>query len=155
MSEVQAREAVHAGGCQCGAVRFASYSEPVKIGVCHCRMCQRATSSPFAVLAEIPRADFAWTKGTPATFQSSSRAKRDYCRDCGSPLTFRFVDGDVIEPLVCAFDDPAALAPTYAVGAESKLRWLANLDSLPSKTTLENAGAEAVADLRVYQSKVE
>lgn len=155
MSEAQTREARHTGGCQCGGVRFASYAEPVKIGVCHCRMCQRATSSPFSVLAEIPRTDFEWTTGAPATFQSSSRAERDFCRDCGSPLSFRFVDGDIIELLVCAFDNPNALPPTYVVGAESKVHWLETLESLPSKTTLENAGVDAVAALRSYQSKIE
>ena len=155
MSAAQSREPFYTGGCQCGAVRFACYAEPVKVGVCHCRMCQRATSSPFAVLAESPGDQFKWTKGAPAAFQSSSRAMRDYCRDCGSPLTFRFVESDVIEPLVCAFDTPNALPPTYAVGIESTVHWLDSIASLPSKSTLENAGEKAVADMRSYQSKVE
>jgi hypothetical protein len=32
------RAALHTGGCQCGAMRFAVYIEPRKIGLCHCRM---------------------------------------------------------------------------------------------------------------------
>jgi hypothetical protein len=32
------RVPVLTGGCQCGAVRFASYSKPGRISVCHCRM---------------------------------------------------------------------------------------------------------------------
>ena len=51
----------HTGGCQCGAVRFAVYAEPSKIGICHCRMCQKAVAGPFAVLAEVPWGEFAWS----------------------------------------------------------------------------------------------
>ena len=68
------RTAVHTGGCQCGAVRFAVFAEPRRIGICHCRMCQKAVAGPFAVLAEVPWSEFAWSKGEPSTFRSSSRA---------------------------------------------------------------------------------
>ena len=66
MSQAPASRVPHlTGGCQCGAVRFAVYAEPPKIGLCHCRMCQKAVAGPFAVLAEVPWGDFAWTRGTP------------------------------------------------------------------------------------------
>ena len=153
MSQLEQRSPRHSGGCQCGAIRFAFFADPIRVSLCHCRMCQRAVSSPFAILAESKRDDFEWTRGAPATFQSSSRAKRDFCRDCGTPLSYRLVDGDVIELLVCAFDDPAALAPQYAVGVESKLPWTDKLHQLVSRTTSENAGPDFESSIESYQSK--
>ena len=41
------------GGCQCGAIRFALSAAPVKISICHCRMCQKASGAPFASFADI------------------------------------------------------------------------------------------------------
>jgi hypothetical protein len=133
---------IHTGGCQCGAVRFAVYARLEKIGICHCRMCQKAVAGPFAVLAEVPWADFAWTRGEPSTFRSSSRAVRDFCAQCGTPLSYRKPAGAIIELMTGAFDEPQRVAPTYAVGVESKLAWLASLPTMPAKTTIDNVGPD-------------
>ena len=69
------------GGCQCGAIRFAVKAAPVRVSICHCRMCQKASGAPFASFADIEHADFAWTKGKPAAFRSSSIAERDFCAE--------------------------------------------------------------------------
>jgi len=139
------RTRLHAGGCQCGAVRFALYAEPIKVGICHCRMCQKAVAGPFAVLAEIAWADFAWTRGRPSSFRSSSRALRDFCAACGTPLGYRKPGGPIMELMTGAFDRPERVAPTYEVGVESKLAWLARLAAMPGRTTAQNAGAGAAA----------
>jgi len=88
-----ATKPVLTGGCQCGAIRFALSAAPVKVSICHCRMCQKAAGAPFASLADIEHGDFIWTRGKPAAFRSSSIAMRDFCRDCGTPLSFRRIDG--------------------------------------------------------------
>ena len=150
-AEASDRMPVHTGGCQCGAVRFAVYGEPQRIGICHCRMCQKAVAGPFAVFAEVPVADFAWTRGAPAAFQSSSRAMRDFCAACGTPLSYRKPEGAIIELLTGAFDEPARVPPTYAVGIESELAWLRDLASLPGKTTLGNVGAQVLAQIQSNQ----
>jgi hypothetical protein len=145
------RPALHTGGCQCGAIRFAVYAGPTRIGICHCRMCQKAVAGPFAVLAEVPWGEFAWTRGHPSTFHSSSRAARDFCAACGTPLSYREVDGPIIELLTGAFDDPKRVAPTYATGTESQLAWATQIAGMPGKTTLENTGAAKLATIESYQ----
>ncbi len=135
------RAPVLTGGCQCGAVRFASYSNPGRISVCHCRMCQKAVAGPFAAFVEIPHGDFAWTRGLPGTFRSSSTAERDFCTACGTPLSYRKLNGSVIELLTGAFDRPDRVIPTYQIGIESKLAWAMNLHNLPGKTTVESWGS--------------
>ena len=100
------RKPVLTGGCQCGAVRFAVYAGPVKIGLCHCRMCQKAVGGPFISLADVKHEDFAWTRGKPAAFRSSSIAERDFCAACGTPLSYRAIGGDMIEITTGSFDRP-------------------------------------------------
>jgi len=93
----------------------------VKVSICHCRMCQKAAGAPFAALAEIDKGDFAWTLGQPAAFKSSSIAERDFCSRCGTPLSFRRIDGPRIEIMTGAFDRPDRVVPTrqYALNPGS------------------------------------
>jgi hypothetical protein len=70
------RAAVLAGGCQCGAVRYALYARPEGAHICHCRMCQKAVGGPFAALAPIRLANFGWTRGSPGTFLSWKAVRR-------------------------------------------------------------------------------
>jgi len=139
------------GGCQCGAIRFALSAPPVKVSICHCRMCQKASGAPFASFADIERTDFAWTRGTPAAFRSSSIAERDFCADCGTPLSFRRIDGPRIEIMTGAFDRPDRVIPTLQYGSESRLGWVVGIANLPSHTTLENYGPEKVSGITSHQ----
>jgi hypothetical protein len=121
-------DASFTGGCQCGAVRYALSAKPEST-VCHCRMCQKAVGGPFAALAKVRNEAFSWTRGQPGAFLSSSVAERHFCRDCGTPLTFRFLDGDSIEVTTGSLDNPAAWPPIKAFGVESKLPWIGTLAS--------------------------
>jgi len=139
------------GGCQCGAIRFAVTAPPVKVSICHCRMCQKAVGGPFAALAPVRRSDFAWTRGTPAAFRSSSIAERDFCANCGTPLSFRRIDGPKIEIMTGAFDRPDHVIPTQQFGTESRLGWVVGIANLPSQTTLQNYGPDKVESIVSYQ----
>src|SRR6201994_4734800 len=122
------------GGCQCGAIRFALTAAPVKVSICHCRMCQKAAGAPFASFAEIEKSDFAWTRGQPAAFNSSSIAERDFCQACGTPLSFRRIDGPRIEIMTGAFDRPDRLVPIPPYGTETRLGWVVAIANLRSQT---------------------
>jgi hypothetical protein len=99
------RTPVLAGGCQCGAIRYCLYSQPIGT-ICHCRMCQKAVGGPFAAFAALPRGDLAWTHGRPATFRSSSLAERGFCAVCGTPLTYDGVGSANIDITICSLDTP-------------------------------------------------
>src|ERR1700753_1675682 len=128
------------GGCQCGSIRFALSAAPVKVSICHCRMCQKASGSPFASFAEIMNEDFSWTRGKPQAFRSSSLAERDYCPGCGTPLSFRRIDGPKIEIMIGAFDRPDRLVPTRQYGTESRLGWGGGVLKLTSQNNNEKYG---------------
>jgi len=139
------------GGCQCGAIRFAMTSAPSKVSICHCRMCQKASGAPFASLAEIDNEHFAWTRGQPASFRSSSIAMRDFCAACGTPLSYRRIDGPRIEIMTGSFDRPDRVVPTRQYGSESRRGWVVGISNLPSQTTQQNYGAEKMAAITSHQ----
>jgi len=146
-----ARTPVFTGGCQCGAVRFAVFAQPVRIGLCHCRMCQKAVGGPFISLADVRHEDFAWTRGKPASFRSSTIAERDFCAACGTPLSYRQIGGPNIELTTGSFDQPELVAPTYATGTESQLVWTRTIGNLPGRTTSQASDAEAVRRIVSHQ----
>lgn len=121
------------GGCQCGAVRYALASVPQGASICHCRMCQKAGGGAFLASATVPAADLTWTRGQPASFQSSSAAARDFCAACGTPLTFRFTPGERISVGVGTLDEPNAVKPDEQIGMESQLAWWRHAAEIPAQ----------------------
>jgi hypothetical protein len=151
MSEV--KTPVATGGCQCGKVRYAFNVAPQNAHVCHCRMCQRATGGVFAALAGGPKNEIVWTKGEPAFFQSSNLAKRGYCRDCGTPLTFSY---DIPEArlyvTIGSLDAPNAVPIVIQYGVESRLDWVKFCDDVPAERTGEDEkAAEFFAKMQSHQ----
>lgn len=134
------------GGCQCGAVRYRFLTRPRAPLVCHCRMCQKAFGSPFAALVGAPREAFELTRGTIATFMSSDRAERGFCRDCGTPLTYALVSGNWLCVSICSLDEPEAFPPREQHGVEARLGWLAHLAEIPERrpTADENPASAAI-----------
>lgn len=135
MSEERAAAAT--GGCQCGAVRYALYVAPQRAHACHCRMCQRAVGGLFAALAGAPHADFAWTKGAPAVFQSSNMAERGFCASCGTPLSYRGLHPAVKRTYVTigSMDDPEKAPVLENIGVESRISWVRFCEGLPERRT--------------------
>lgn len=135
------------GGCQCGRVRYALSAMPEGAHFCYCRMCQKAVGGPFAALAPVRLADFAWTRGSPAKFLSSSVAYRHYCADCGTPLTFGYIHRDWIDVTIGSLDEPERVPPVRVYGTESRLAWYdpAVLANLPAQQTEVTTDGKAVA----------
>jgi hypothetical protein len=151
MSESSARAAVFTGGCQCGAIRYALYARPEGAHLCHCRMCQKVTGGPFAALAPVRNGDFAWTRGTPASFHSSSVATRTFCADCGTPLGFAYIDADWIDVTIGSLDRPAEVPPRKHYGIESRLAWIETIAALPGDPTADSMEPERQKRLVSFQ----
>jgi hypothetical protein len=111
-------------------------------------MCQKAFGHFFAPLAGVPRDRFELTRGALATFMSSDQAERGFCRNCGTPLTFRYVDRVRISVSIGSLDEPARVKPKQQVGIEARMPWFAQLCTLPGELTTEDddpAMAAAIA----------
>jgi len=147
----QERTPVLEGGCQCGAIRYRLTATPQRVHLCHCRMCQKAMGNAFGAFAPVRVKDFAWTRGMPASFASSSLADRYFCARCGTPLGFHYHDGEWIAVTIGSLDRPQDVAPEKHFGVESRLGWLQKLADLPTETILSAMPDEQKAKLINYQ----
>lgn len=127
----------YSGGCQCGAVRFRATGLGT-VAICHCRMCQKAFGNYFAPLVGVDNVE--WTRGAPTYFRSSSRARRGFCAQCGTPLCYLDDDGSG-EMAGGAFDDPGAAEPTVQYNLKDKLALFDRLTTLAPQPHVEQEAA--------------
>lgn len=78
------------GGCQCGAVRFEVSAPPFVAYTCHCRECQRLSSSAFTTCAQFPAESVNIIQGDTRTrvrdTDSGNRLTGWFCPSCGSTV---------------------------------------------------------------------
>ena len=103
-------------------------------------MCQKQFGSFYGPF--ITSYGVVWTCGEPKRFQSSNKASRGFCADCGTPLTFEAFGYDV-ELAIGAFDDPTLAAPALQVNLKDKLAFIDGLPGLPVRNLAEDPEQEA------------
>jgi len=85
----------HEGGCLCGALRYQALGEPLRVTICHCRFCQRATGSAYMVEPIFRCDDFRLVKGAPTAYalKSAGSGKTvhvNFCSACGTKIYLGF-----------------------------------------------------------------
>ena len=120
------------GGCQCGKIRYRAEAPRDRASICHCRMCQRASGGPFMAFVRFPAQQVHWSS-PPAVFASSNRVERGFCRDCGTPLTYRQVDGPNVSLTLHSLDDPAAVRPEISFSPGQAADWCLAIADLPGR----------------------
>ena len=105
-------EMIHEGGCLCRALRYRTSGPPLRVTVCYCRFCQRATGSAYMVEPVSHRDDVLVACGDPAVFELTSEGSGKavhvhFCPACGTKLYLTFQRF----PETCSiyagtFDDP-------------------------------------------------
>jgi hypothetical protein len=83
------------GGCLCGAIRYATSADPVRVTYCHCKFCQRATGSAYMVEPIFLKPGLEIISGKPATYTlasegSGKRVTINFCSTCGTKLFLAF-----------------------------------------------------------------
>ena len=133
-------EAIHSGGCACGAVRYRATGKPKWAAHCHCRDCRKQTGAALATWAGFASEHFAFT-GAPQAYRSSPGVVRRFCGTCGTPLTY---EGErwpgEIHLLAGTLDDPGAIAPGAHVYVAHQMPWLRLADGLPRFNTVPSEG---------------
>lgn len=128
MSEEQDEARSWTGGCQCGAVRFKVEGPLAETSVCYCRMCQKATGGAFGFFVRVDPDRLQWTRGRPKYFGSSNVAKRGFCADCGTPLTWE--SEQWLDLTVAAFDEADKIEPVVQMAMSAQYPWLWRMDAL-------------------------
>ena len=77
------------GHCLCGKVRYRTTAAPIWVAYCHCPTCRRATGSVIAPYAGYRPENLVFEGEEPARFASSPDVIRQFCRNCGTPLTYQ------------------------------------------------------------------
>jgi hypothetical protein len=126
------------GGCLCGRTRYEANATHRDGYYCHCRMCQLAFGNTRAAFFNLRKDQVRWTAGAPRYYASSKIARRGFCGQCGTPLTFEFLEGENMDLSAGSLDDPSLLKPTEHYAVESRLAgWHAD-DGLPGQRLDEN-----------------
>jgi hypothetical protein len=87
-------EARH-GGCICGELRFEVNAPPLRVTICHCRWCQRATGAAYMVEPVFDLAALRVTHGMAAVYGHRSTGSGQmvhvhFCARCGTKLYLTF-----------------------------------------------------------------
>jgi len=116
------------GGCLCGKVRYSADAEPVFVGVCHCKNCQKHTGSAFSAVIAVPKPTVTVT-GETKTFDdhgdSGKVLARTFCPACGSSLMdeAEMMPG-VVMILTGTLDDSSAVQPVMEIYCDSAQPWV-------------------------------
>jgi hypothetical protein len=122
----------YVGGCQCGRIRYRAVGPRDRSSVCYCRMCQKASGGAVMAFVRFPAHQVHWPK-LPDTFASSNLVERGFCRDCGTPLSYRQVRGSNISLTINSLDDPEAVRPELRFFPQTEVSWCTSLSTVPTK----------------------
>ena len=95
------------GGCLCGEISYRVTGAMRPVIACHCEQCRR-TSGHYAAATSAPR-DTVEIEGEVRWYQSSEKARRAFCPDCGSNL-FWDGGGSHLSIFAGSLDKPTHLA---------------------------------------------
>ena len=130
----------YAGGCLCGAVRYAASGEPIVSGLCYCRDCRRASGSAFIPFMLFDAAAIHFS-GETVQFRSPAlrggEATRNSCPKCGG-LVFGGVVGVDEDHTIYAgtLDEPSRFAPVVAIFTRDRPEWVTVPPGLVSFETM-------------------
>ena len=119
------------GGCLCGAVRYEVRGPLRPVVMCHCGQCQRITGHVMAATAA-RHANFRMlSEGGLGWYDSSAKARRGFCRQCGSTLFWQGVDRDYVSIAAGSLDDSSGLRTFCHIFTADKAGYYEISDAAP------------------------
>lgn len=106
--------------CLCGACKMTVQTGPnPEAGACHCSKCRKWSGGIFlSVECEAP---VVFCDGAPiGVYGSSPWGERVFCKECGSSLVWRSLDGAYSAVSLQCFDDPESFPVTTEIFTDCK-----------------------------------
>lgn len=121
------------GTCLCGAVRY-EIDGPFNMMVhCHCSMCRKHHGGSFATFVAAPLMGFRWISGEDhiASYASSEKASRSFCKTCGSVTPALIKSMDIVVCPAGNLQGDLKIRPQAHWFVGSKAPWHEITDTLP------------------------
>lgn len=132
------------GSCRCGRVEIEMSKAPICTAACHCRGCQKMSSSAFSLTAMVPADGFAVTKGeTVIGGVHGPELQHNFCDHCKTWMFTRIAGVDwFVNVRPTMFDDTDWFRPFMETYTSTKLSFaetgaVRSFDEFPAMEELE------------------
>ena len=123
--------AKYQGRCLCGAVKFEIFGLMRQIINCHCGQCRR-THGHYAAYSSVEKSKLKFICDTRLKwFRSSDKAKRGFCRECGSSLFYERIGEKNISIAAGSLDSTSGLKTICHIFMNDKPDYYIIEDELP------------------------
>ncbi|WP_161958726.1 GFA family protein [Ferruginivarius sediminum] len=117
---------IRTGGCQCGDIRYEIHGDPVEAYVCHCRECQKQSSSAFGISVIVNSSQLRLSSGTPSVWTRPATIGGSldcaFCPRCGSRLWHGNPErDDIVSVKGGSLDTPPDLSAAKHIWTSRKL----------------------------------
>ena len=127
------------GACQCGAVTYVLKAPPATVAACHCRQCQKLSSSAFSLTAAVAADDIdirGETREWRRVAASGNVSVAKLCASCGNHIYHLNPDEPgwiMLKPSTLA--DTRVIEPTLHVWVGEKQDWVVIPDGVTTYLT--------------------
>ncbi len=126
------------GGCHCGHVTYKAEVRTDFVVICHCRDCQRMSSSAYRIVVQSEEANFKLLENPPKDYIKSSESGRKriqaFCPECGTHIYSTAID-NIGERLfnirLGTIIQNELFSPTGQIWCRSAQPWAFNLENIP------------------------
>ena len=121
------------GSCQCRHVRYKVTGKPLTLFNCHCKECQKQSSSAFGMALWVKKESIEILSGKLKTWvrnlPNGDTMECDFCPECGTRIFHRHTSRkDIISIKPGTLDDTFWLKPAGHVWVQDAQKWISFTD---------------------------
>lgn len=115
------------GACQCGNVKYELLEPPIMVAACHCKQCQKLSTSAFSITAIVKSSSVEFTGdmaqwSRPADSGNISAAK--FCPTCGNRMYhYDPKNPQTLKLKPSTLSDTRIINPTMHIWVSEKQDW--------------------------------